>query len=72
MAEINSSQKPISGSIAILIALSLLACGGMTPESARKELGQMNIQYNEGAFIDAARNGDALAVDLFVKAGMDV
>ena len=32
----------------------------------------MNIQYNESAFIDAAKNGDALAVDLFLKAGMDV
>ena len=44
----------------------------MTPEAARRELGQMNVQYNEGAFIDAARDGDALVVDLFLRAGMDV
>jgi len=32
----------------------------------------MNIQYNASAFIDAATNDDALAVELFLKAGMDV
>jgi len=56
--------------IATLVLLS--ACSGMTPESARKELGRMNIQYNPSAFIDAATNDDAVAVELFLKAGMDV
>jgi ankyrin repeat protein len=58
---------------AILVSLVISACNqAMTPEAARKELGRMNLQYNEAAFIDAARNGDSVALDLFLKAGMDV
>ena len=57
----------------LLLALLPPGCSskGKTPEEARKELGQMNIQFNEAAFIDSARNGDAVALDLFLFAGMD-
>jgi uncharacterized protein len=41
------------------------------PEDARKELGKMNIAYNEESFIEAARNGDLVAVNLFLAAGMN-
>jgi ankyrin repeat protein len=43
----------------------------MTSQEARTELGHLNVAYNESSFIDAARNGDVVAVDLFLKAGID-
>ena len=39
---------------------------------ARKELGQLNIQYSPEAFVESSMNGDILAVTLFIEAGMDV
>lgn len=51
--------------------LSLFACS-QSPEDARKELGQMNIPYSEDAFIQVVRNGDILAIKLFLAAGMNV
>ena len=44
----------------------------LTPErvQARKELGQLSIQYTTEAFVSAAANGDTFAVQLFLKAGM--
>jgi hypothetical protein len=67
-----NSNSILTVVLLVFLAIAFLACNGMTPDSARRELGRMNIQYNASAFIDAARNGDALAVDLFLKAGMDV
>lgn len=54
----------------IYISLLLLACG-KSPEDARKELGQMNIEYSEASFIKCAERGDSLAVKLFLDSGMD-
>jgi ankyrin repeat protein len=62
-----------------LISLALLtiaACSSTvpskskTPEEARGELGRLSIQYNEGSFIDCAKNGDLVAVELFLASGM--
>jgi uncharacterized protein len=61
--------------ICIILLLSFLLSGcsskSKSPEEARKELGQMNIQYNEGAFINSAKDGDIVALKLFLAAGMD-
>ena len=51
------------------LLLALVACGN-PQEEARIKLGQMNVKYNEDSFTEAARNGDALVVKLFLQAGM--
>lgn len=50
--------------------LLLLACG-QSPEDARRELGQMNIEYSEASFLKCAERGDVLAVKLFLASGID-
>lgn len=50
---------------------SLLQEVGKSPENARRELGQMGLQYSEEAFTESAKNGDALAIKLFLNAGMN-
>ena len=42
-----------------------------TPESARKELGHLGVAYSPEAFIISLTNNDLVAVQLFLKAGMD-
>ena len=42
-----------------------------TPESARKELGQLGVAYSPQAFITSLTNNDLVTVQLFLKAGMD-
>jgi ankyrin repeat protein len=64
-------MKAILAVLAGMVVLGIAACHRpLTPEDARKQLGAMNIQYNEQAFIDCARNGDLTAVNLFLAAGM--
>jgi ankyrin repeat protein len=56
----------------LMLVLMAPACQRhLPPEDARKELGRMNIAYNEESFIEAARNGDFVAVNLFLAAGMN-
>ena len=43
-----------------------------TLEEARKELGQLGIEYSTHAFLKCVYEGDKVAVDLFLSAGMDV
>jgi hypothetical protein len=38
---------------------------------ARKQLGQLCVQYNRDSFIQAATEGDIIAVQMFLAAGMD-
>jgi serine/threonine-protein kinase len=42
-----------------------------TPEEARRELGQLGIDYSDYSFYIYARRGDPVVVDLFLAAGMD-
>lgn len=42
-----------------------------TPESVRKELGQLGVAYTPEAFITSLTNNDVVVVQLFLKAGMD-
>ena len=56
--------------LTLLVAiLALMACGN-PQEEARVKLGQMNVKYNEDTFVDRAKDGDVLAVKLFLQAGM--
>ncbi len=56
----------------LTIALFLLSClsCSRSPQDARKELGQMNVEYSPNSFLKSIRNGDAVAVKLFIEAGM--
>lgn len=56
--------------IVFLSSIMLFGCG-KSPEEARKELGQMNIQYTELSFLKAIENNDSVATKLFIEAGMD-
>jgi ankyrin repeat protein len=60
--------------MAVVIVTSVTSCdsAGKNPIQARKELGQLSIQYSEVAFNEAAKNGDKLAVELFIETGMSV
>ena len=57
-------------SLSVLLLFSLASCGGNPQEEARVKLGQMNVKYNEESFVDAARNGDVIALKYFLQAGM--
>ena len=57
--------------LAVLIAALLLPGCGKSPDTARKELGQMNIKYDATAFFEAITNNDLVAFKLFLEAGMD-
>lgn len=56
----------------IIVLLSLIVGCGKSPEDSRKELGQMNIKYDEITFLESAAAGDLIAVRLFVESGMNV
>ena len=42
-----------------------------TPEGAREMLGRLNISYSVDEFVNGARQSDAVAVQLFLTAGMN-
>ena len=52
------------------LALSVVACG-LSPESAREELGRLGVDYTAQAFVQAVANNDVRAVELFLVSGMD-
>jgi ankyrin repeat protein len=43
-----------------------------TADSARRELGRLNVPYSVAAFLSSAQEGDATAVRLLIEAGMNV
>lgn len=53
-----------------LLFLLLVACG-KSPKQARRELGELGVDYNKESFQEAVVNRDPVAVDLFLIAGMD-
>lgn len=70
----------VIGSIVIGIASFTNAASGLiarfshkeeTPASARTALGQLNLPFTADAFVSGAGAGDASAVRLYLKAGMD-
>jgi uncharacterized protein len=56
----------------VVFLLACLACGPQTTpqEEARIKLTQMNLDYTGNVFVERARDGDLLAVKLFLQAGM--
>ena len=54
--------------IAILLVAAITACS-KSPEAARKELGQMNIDYTDDSFFNYVERGDKVVVELFLTAG---
>lgn len=56
----------------LVIPVMFFSNCGKSSEQARIELGQMDIPYTKEAFIEYASTGDAVVVDLFLTAGMDV
>jgi len=42
-----------------------------TPEGAREKLSQLNVPYTVDEFVNRARESDAVAVKLFLTAGMN-
>ena len=60
----------------VLASVLLLTCISTSAkaddaETARIKLNQMGIQYNEATFVQKAGQGDVVAVNLFLQAGMD-
>jgi uncharacterized protein len=57
----------------VLTAILIFAAGcGKSPASARKELAQLNKDYSPIDFLMSVAKGDRVAVELFIKAGMDL
>ena len=54
----------------LAFAVGLAGCGKGADE-ARLQLAQMNVPFTDRAFIENARDGNASAIELFIKAGMD-
>jgi uncharacterized protein len=62
-------------SIVTALALCVVPAGpaaAADPVQARKDIKAMGIEYTEQDFAKVAGNGDMVAVQLFVDAGMDV
>jgi ankyrin repeat protein len=63
----------LRASLIILLCCIFNSCGQSSPnpEEARIKLAQMNIKYNENSFFEKVKEGDVVAVKLFLRAGMD-
>src|SRR5712691_9929268 len=59
--------------IVVLVLPLLISLAGCqkSPEDARRELAGLGISYSEEDFLKAVKNGDTLAVKLFLASGMD-
>ncbi len=55
--------------VVLLLMVAITACS-KSPETARKELGQMNIDYTQDSFFNYVERGDKVVVELFLAAGM--
>lgn len=57
--------------LVVLLAVPFLASCEIDRDVAREQLANMRIPYTESAFITHARQGDTVAINLFLAAGMD-
>ena len=56
----------------IFFLLVLVVGCGPSPESAREQLAERGYEYSRNGLIDAVRDGDKKAVELFIEAGIRV
>jgi ankyrin repeat protein len=58
----------------ILLFISSVSFIGCTksPEIARKNLSKLNVQYTPEQFLNSAKDGNTMVVELFLQAGMNV
>lgn len=54
--------------VVLLLMVAITACS-KSPETTRKELGQMNIDYTDDSFFNYVERGDKVVVELFLTAG---
>lgn len=69
------SRNRVSAIICAFVVCSSLQFGnalGADPVQARKDIATMGSEYTGSNFAKAAGNGDMIAVQLFLDAGMDV
>jgi uncharacterized protein len=58
--------------LAVAAAVSVyISQVSLSPEQARARLAQLDIRYTADAFVQSVERGDAQAIDLFFKAGID-
>ena len=57
--------------ILFISSVSFMGCT-RSPETARKDLSKLNVQYSPEQFLNSAKNGNTKVVELFLQAGMDV
>lgn len=65
-------KKGLLPIMAMMIFLVSACSEQVTPEEARMKLKDLGIEYTPESFVERVGQGDAFAVDLFLKAGMDV
>ena len=59
--------------IPLFLTVTFLAIGcGKTPEQARKEIAGLNLKYDSAEFASCIEKGDKVAIQLFLKSGIDV
>lgn len=71
----DTARRTIFSLVIAACALCILPAGpsaAADPVQTRKDLKAMGFEYTEQDFAKAAGNGDMVAVQLFVDAGMDV
>jgi len=71
----DTARRTLFSLVIAACALCVLPAGpsaAADPVQTRKDLKAMGIEYTEQDFAKAAGNGDMVAVQLFVDAGMDV
>ncbi len=62
---------PLLFIILFVSSMSLIGCT-KTPETARKDLSRLNVQYTPEQFLNSAKDGNTKVVELFLQAGMNV
>lgn len=73
MGTINLRRIAIHGVLTVMLSFGALLSGcGNPQESARKELAKIGKDFTPVVFMNCIRDGDQMAVRLFVQAGMDV
>jgi hypothetical protein len=60
----------VSVFVGVSLTFFLMNTGRGGPETARRQLAEMNIPFNERVFFERIKVGDVVIVELFIKAGL--